>query len=257
MPHLSEAELQAWLDRELDPGERTRVAGHLEACVECRRLAAGLRAVSEAFSAAMLRYDEDLGALPAALPEPVPAIRVRGSRLPAWAGRAAAIVLLLGAAAAAAMVPGSPLRSLLVSPDEPAAPVVVPEPADRPEAALPPGASITIRPVAGELTVRITGFPAGTPVRVGLSDAETAVASLPDGAENARFIVASGLLDVVGSGVAAVETGDGVTVRLPRSLRAGVVELDGEVVVRVTDGRLRTLRQVSRQGDEAVFEVGG
>jgi hypothetical protein len=155
------------------------------------------------------------------------------------------------------MVPGSPLRALFT---RPAAPVV--EPAS-PEAATPlppaePGASITVRPFEDRLTVRITGFAAGTRIRLRLADRVDAVASLPDGATNARFIVASGTLEVVGTGEAPGPSESGaIELRLPRSLVAGVIEIDGAVVARVSEGRLITLRQVSRTGDEAVLEVGG
>ena len=264
MEHLTEAELQTWLDRELEPDERARVSRHLEACATCRRAASELRAAAETFSAAMLRHEEDLAAR-AARPLGIrpPPERDHGvSRLspavPRWVGRAAAVVLLLGAAAAAAMVPGSPIRDLLFGPPaEVVSPsTTFPEPGPIPSA-LVDGASITVRPQDGRLTVRIAGFAPGTRIVVALTDGSEAVADLPDGAQNARFVVAPGTLDIIGSGVAAEDLGGEVRVRLPRSLRAGAVELDGTAVARVRAGRMITLRQVSRAGDEAVFEVGG
>jgi hypothetical protein len=80
---------------------------------------------------------------------------------------------------------------------------------------------------------------------------------LPDGAQNARFVVAAGTLEVIGTGIPAGELGGVVRIGLPRSLQNGVVVLDGTVVARVSDERMVTWRQVSRSGDEAVFEVGG
>lgn len=255
MDHLTEAELQAWIDRELDQVERARVSRHLEDCPACRRLLGELRAAAETFSGAMLRYDEDL----AAGTDRMPAERRSSAwRWPRWASRAAAVVLLLGAAAAAAMVPGSPFRALFT---EPAAPVVegAPEPgtAIGPPTATEAGASITVRPLDGRLTVRVTGFPAGTRVLLRLSDLPDAMASLPDGAANARFIVSSGTLEVVGPGEADDPSDGPLVLRLPRSLASGVVELEDKAVARVSGGRLITLRQVSRTGDEAVLEIGG
>jgi anti-sigma factor RsiW len=264
MEHLTEAELQAWVDREIDSEERARVSRHLEGCDVCRRAAGELRGAGERFSAAMLRYDDDLAA-EAGGPRRLLVAPVRrrarpghSMSVPRWAGRAAALVLLFGAAAAAAMVPGSPLRALLF--DRPADVVAPgPLPADvRPvSSAVVNGASITVRPPDGRLTVRITDFAPETRIVVALVDRAVAVANLPDGAQNARFVVASGTLEVIGAGVPAGELGGVVRVALPRSLQTGVVELDGTVVARVSDRRMTTWRQVSRTGDEAVFEVGG
>lgn len=266
MEHLSEAELQAWIDRELDPAEHGRVNRHLEDCAACRRDLQALRSAAETFSGAMLDYDAALAAEQAdeAIPTGAPATHDRiadgpARFLPRWVGRVAALVLLLGAAAAAAMVPGSPLRGLFVDeePDSPPAPAAVEIPAPIPVDA---GASITVRPHENRLTVRIRDFPPGTRLVLRLVDRDVAVASLPDEASDARFIVASGVLDVVGPGASAQGSAQAgtVTLRLPRLLESGVVELDGEAVARVDDGRLSTLRQVSSAGgDEAVFEVGG
>lgn len=263
MEHLTEAELQSWIDRELDPDEHARVSRHLEGCAGCRRTVAELRAAAATFSAAMLAYDEDLaaeaGRPSVSAPPSFPALRAAGGAsrfVPRWLGRAAAIVLLLGAGAAAAMVPGSPLRDLLVRAMPEPEPVVTP-PVVAPAPAEAVGASITVRPQDGELIVRIVNFAPGTRILVGLTDRESAVASLPDGAPDARFVVASSTLDVIGAAAPAEELEGVVEVRLPRSLRTGAVELDGTAVARVVDGRLITLRQVSRTGDEAVFEVGG
>jgi hypothetical protein len=253
MDHLTEAELQAWIDRELDRDEHARVSRHLEDCPACRSLLGELRAAAETFSGAMLRYDEDLAA---GTGRTQTERRSAARRWPRWASRAAAVVLLLGAAAAAAMVPGSPFRALFT---EPAAPAVeiLPESGSAVDSPVEAGASITVKPLDGRLTVRVTEFPAGTRVLLRLSDLPDAMASLPDGAANARFIVSSGTLEVVGPGEADDPSDGPLVLRLPRSLASGVVELEDTAVARVSDGRLITLRQVSRTGDEAVLEIGG
>jgi len=50
-PHLSEAQLAAYLDLEVDAGERARIEAHLEACSDCRFEVVGARRVLEAWAA--------------------------------------------------------------------------------------------------------------------------------------------------------------------------------------------------------------
>ena len=99
----------------------------------------------------------------------------------------------------------------------------------------------------------------GTNIRIVLTDGPVAVANLPHGEANARFAVGAGLLEVIGpggDGVAAA--GEGLVLQLPGWLDSGTVELDGEVVARVSGGRISAGRQVTRVGDgEVVIEVGG
>lgn len=247
MNHLTEADLQSWIDAELDSVERNRVADHLAACADCRRELGILRAASELFRDALVLHDEGIIAAGG---------RDKARRaLPRWAGRVAAITLLVGGAAIAAVVPGSPLRALFVEPE----PVELTDTTPGTTVSDVNGASISVRPVARELRVRIRDFPAGTTVRLVLTDAQVAVANLPHGEATARFVVAAGMLEVLGPGSEqnALE-GDGLVVQLPSWLDAGIVELDGEVVARVSDGRISAERQVTRLGDgEVVIEVGG
>jgi hypothetical protein len=101
-------------------------------------------------------------------------------------------------------------------------------------------------------------YPVGTRIRIALTDGTDAVASLPDGEPNARFVVAAGLLEVLGPGHNRVPQEDiGVDLQLPRGIQSGVVELNGVVAVRVSNGRIVAERQVSRLGDrEVIIEIG-
>ena len=248
MNHLTEADLQSWIDEELDPADRIRAADHLASCSECRRELGDLQAASELFHDALVLHDREVASAGVRIGKP------RG--IPRWAGRAAAVTLLVGGAAIAAVVPGSPIRELFIEPE----PVELTAPAGS-ETTLPDpdGASITVRPAGGELRVRLRAFPAGTIIRLVLTDDPVAVANLPHGEANARFVVGAGLLEVFGPGDGhVVPESDGLVLRLPGWMDAGIVELDGAVVARVSDGQLITGRQVTRVGDgEAVIEVGG
>lgn len=259
MGHLTEADLQAWIDRELPPEDQARANGHLEDCADCRRELGDLRRSSEMFSTALHAYDDDL----------TKGRRATGHRAgrggarvtPGRVGRAAVIFLVVAGAAAAAVVPGSPLRGLwdrdAVGPPS----IVVPAPVTQPAAGVPPtGASITVRPRDDRLTVRVRDFAPRTRVVIRLTEGSAAVATLPDGAENARFIVASGVLELVGPGARTDESGEAeeIEILLPRSLVHGAVEVDGTTAVLVKDGELIMLRPDSGQSaDEAVFDIGG
>ncbi|MDH3297107.1 MAG: hypothetical protein OEM96_02345, partial [Gemmatimonadota bacterium] len=155
-------------------------------------------------------------------------------------------------------VPGSPLRSLWFGESADSA-LVPPTDVGSTDSSLPAGASISVRPSDGALRVRVRDFPAGTRIRITPADGQVGVASLPDGEANARFVVAAGMLEVVGPGRdAAPASGDGVILQLPRELRSGVVEVDGDIVARVSGGRIVAQRQVSASGDGGVvIEVGG
>jgi anti-sigma factor RsiW len=86
--------LSAYLDGELAPAERARVAAHLEACAECTARLAELAAANEAMaslpSEAPQGYFESLPARVRARLEP----RAVGRRLPVWTWAAAAALLL-------------------------------------------------------------------------------------------------------------------------------------------------------------------
>jgi hypothetical protein len=86
--------LSAYLDGELAPAERARVAAHLEACAECTARLAELAAVNEATaslpSEAPQGYFESFPARVRARLAP----RAVGRRLPVWTWAAAAVLLL-------------------------------------------------------------------------------------------------------------------------------------------------------------------
>lgn len=255
MRHLSEGELQSWIDAELDDASRASADGHLADCAECRAQLGVLRAAGEAFSLAMHVHDGEIAALRNTDgPRRTSVLARRGTF---GLGRAAAIVLL-AAAGAAAVVPGGPLRSLW---DEP--PEAVSDPgedalADAGETSAA-GASITVHPVDGRLSVEVVGFPQGTVVVAASTERESAVASLPAWAENARFIVSSGRLRIV----AAEDTGgarekEPIRLLLPASLDEGELAIDGAAVARVSGGAITSLDASSASaGEEVSFTVGG
>ena len=255
MNHLTDDVLQTWIDQELDPTDRVQVADHLASCSDCRDKLGELRATAELFTEALVFYDE--GVMRSSQRK-MSAGMTHGSRmLPRWVGRAAAVTLLLGGAAVAAVIPGSPLRELIRGPDAPDV-IAAPEEIVAVEPEVSSGASITVRPLEGRIRIRINGFPAGTRVRIVLTDGALVVANLPDGEPNARFVVAAGLLEVVGPGSgSALQEDIGLVLQLPRRVQSGVVELNGVVGARVSGGRIVAERQVSRLGDEEVIiEVG-
>jgi anti-sigma factor RsiW len=47
--HISEEEISAWVDRQLNSGEMGRIESHLRGCGECRAAAGEMAAVAEAF----------------------------------------------------------------------------------------------------------------------------------------------------------------------------------------------------------------
>jgi anti-sigma factor RsiW len=47
--HISEEEISAWVDRQLDPGEAGRIESHLRGCGECHAAAGEMSAMAEAF----------------------------------------------------------------------------------------------------------------------------------------------------------------------------------------------------------------
>lgn len=254
MRHLSEGELQSWVDAELDDASRASADQHLADCAACRAALGVLRAAGETFSLAMHVHDGEIAALQTSEPRRASVLARRGTF---GLGRAAAIVLL-AAAGAAAVVPGGPLRSLW---DE--APDAVTVPDELPRVSMhetgAAGASITVHPVDGRLSVDVVGFPQGTVVVAARTDRVSAVASLPAWAENARFIVSSGRLRIVAAenSRGAMEA-EPIRLWLPASLGEGNIAIDGDPVARVSGGAMSSLDAASNSaGEEVSFTVGG
>jgi anti-sigma factor RsiW len=50
--HISEEQISAWVDRQLDPGETRQIEDHLRDCAECRAAADDMSAIAEVFRSA-------------------------------------------------------------------------------------------------------------------------------------------------------------------------------------------------------------
>ena len=261
MPHPTDGDLLAHMDRELEPGEETRVRDHIESCDACRSRLDILRREAEAFSRSLLVLD-DAVATPAD-PGPIPIVATEDGverhrlRSTSWSlARAAGLILVL-AGAAAALVPGSPVRSWLgevfTEVVEPPATTVeeVPDGVSHegPETLGP--SAISVEPDAGRLIVKLRGFARESNVHVRLADTDRASVRVEGAAGSPRFVTGPGLLEVIGT-----EEGD-VWVELPRSVSDAVVQVDGEAAVRIRDGQLRILRPVlDSLREDVVFRIG-
>ncbi len=278
MNHLSEGQLQAYLDGQLEGAAVRSLSAHLEVCAACAATLATMRAAAVRAARALAwldrpastaaTLDEGSAARTAAgAPEVVGAnddVMVRNIDAhrswgrPARVGflKAAMLMFILSGAAAAA-IPGSPVQRWLggtwdritgSAPDD-AAPV---QPATVDEAAAPAPvelASISIEPVDGTVRVVLEGAERVQAVRVELVDASSAAVAT-DAAAGTRFstgpsrIQASGL----GSGV--------VTVSLPRALARATVLADGHVLLEKQGATLRTPGTVvERTQDTIVFRT--
>lgn len=226
MNHLDDGTLQAFLDDELPPDQRTGVAEHLLGCADCR-------AAKESLSQANETFSEKIALLDVA---PHSGTDVPGRRNRALTGgafvKAASLTLLLAAAASAA-VPGSPVREWIaraVMPDD-GDDAVVEQPAERampaPRSA-PAGVAVA---ADGPVDVVLTGLE-GTTIRlVETEEAAVAVSAL-GGQVDPVFVTGPGQLEV--------RDGEGgeVTVALPRSLDAARVLVDGRLYAEKVGGRL-------------------
>lgn len=225
--HLDEGALQAYLDAELESGEREAASRHLEACAGCREELDALKRLGPAVRQALEAADPQ---------PPHPGAILWEIRRRRAAGRArahrrrtaavASLIVLLGAGLASA-APGSPIRDWWESRGAPTAV----EPATLAgERAVEEAIEVRVLPAGGEILVSIHAMPPGSSLEIAIADAERAVVSAPAGV---RFETGEGRVRVDAEGVAA----GAIRVDLPGNARSEV-RVDGRTYAIVADGEL-------------------
>jgi hypothetical protein len=268
MDHLTEGQLQAYLDGEVEGAQAQSLAAHLETCGQCARAFAEMRAAAERVSLALGFIDRPaptaaafvavVGANPDVSVRSIAAHRSWGR--PARVGvLKAAMLALFATGAAAAAIPGSPVQRWLGTAwqrltgaeavatveTEATTPDVEPTPAEAP--ARP--ASISIEPVDGVIAVTLRDIGRAEALRVVFVDNDRATVEAEGGAD-ARFRTGPSSIEAIGLGAGLV------TVSLPRSLRELSVSVDGNVLLEKQDGTLRTAGTVlERTQDTIVFRT--
>lgn len=214
MKHLSEHELQWWLDEEIPTSERGRVADHLSDCASCRSHLQELRAGWEEVATALSRLDVEPPAARARQ------LLARAAREPGAGGGynvpwlRAAVIVLAFAGFASASVPGSPVRSWIedIAASDAGRAERTSIVTSELETANPESAGVIAEPKDGRLQVRIRQVAPGTPIRIRLvADGRAAVYAL-GAADGVHFSTGAGSVEVSADGVAEVR------VELPRSL---------------------------------------
>ncbi len=260
--HLGEGTLQALLDGELAPPERTAADQHLGTCPACAAALRELRTVNERAAGLLARAD-----VPAPVAQAQMSLRARRVRASRFTGarqallRAAVLVLGLAGVAAAA-VPGSPVRewiatNVLPHPKPAAAPALhpaAPAPPAAPVAAAPaeaPPSGVSIRPERGVVRVVLTGASPRLEIVARLVDGGRAgVVARGEAAVGARFRTSPGRIEVLGAKAGSVE------VRLPRGADRASVEVNGRVYVAKQGESLVLLPPATAGGGPSV-RVGG
>ncbi|MCL7965622.1 MAG: zf-HC2 domain-containing protein [marine benthic group bacterium] len=252
MDHRTDAELQAYLDAELDGAESAGVAAHLMVCTACRARLGELRLAGDRFRAALAELDSTLPS--GSLRPRIGWIRRRGTR----SALRAAVLLLAVAGAASAVVPGSPLRALierLVSGEVASVPIEAPTPEAVPESAPPGITSVTVSPVGGRVNIVVRQFAPGTTLRVRYATGNDVRARLVSGQDGVRFSVGEGSLFVVGSESAQPSE---ILFELPRGLEFATLEVDGKrELVASPEGFRRPGDSGELSQDDVVLRVGG
>ena len=257
MPHFTEGELQAYLDREVSPAARNQIAAHLDTCPVCADELESLRGSAGLFASVV-----GLADLPA--PHLTPAgLRARRRAETAWglagfsrrALARAAVLIVTVAAAASAAVPGSPVRAWVeaawreVTGDAPVvveptqqAPTVREQPAEMPGFA-------AIEPVNGYALIRLIDAAPGMKIRVVLTDSAKVTVTAYGAASNAQFGTASGRLDISRAGPGEV------VVQLPTSADA-TVQVNGTPYIIKSGDQLQFPGPTpDRTGDQILFQT--
>lgn len=269
MDHLSEGQLQAYADGELEGAAAHGVSAHVAACEACAQTLETLRSTAVRASAALAiidrpaptaaAYAEVVGAPVDAAVTSIEAHRSWGR--PARVGfLKAAMLALFASGAAAAAIPGSPVQrwlgaawERLAGGAEPAASevervedVMEPPAVVRPAAEM---ASISIEPVEGTVQVLLVSEGALDVVRVTLVDGANATVEA-ESSDRVRFRTGPSLIEARGLGRGVV------TVALPRGLARAVVRVDGQLLLEKDGAALHTPGSViERSGDTILFRA--
>lgn len=257
--HLGDGTLQALLDGELPPAERSAAEAHLAACGECAAELRELRAAHERMAALLAQAD-----VPAPVAQAQMSLRARRLRAGRWSEARKALlraaILVMGVAGvAAAAVPGSPVREwveqrVLPAKKQTMEPALGPTVAQQPQAPVPASApsGVSIRPDAGVVRVVLTGASPRLRVTARLVDTDRAgVLARGKAASGARFRTAPGRIEVVGAGEGELE------VEIPRAARAATVQVNGHVYVAKDGDSLRVLAPADAPGAGPDVRVGG
>lgn len=233
MTHLEDGSLQAFLDDELPPDERARVAEHLLGCERCH-------ATYESLAQANALFTQSVSVLDVEPPARTRATGGSSDSSPVSMGtasfvRAAALVLVLAAAASAA-VPGSPVREWVLrtvdrTSSQPAGPTD-----GAPGAAADRGtaspAGVAVHPADGSVLVALNGLES-TEIRLEAASGTLARVTVVDAEREPSFRTSAGRVEVRDG------AGGSIRVRMPAGVSGARLEVDGRLYAETTAGVLR------------------
>ncbi|MGD2069896.1 MAG: hypothetical protein PVI57_14590 [Gemmatimonadota bacterium] len=242
MTSLDEGRLLAYLDGEMEPGQRAEVEAWLGQSGAARAALAGVRERRNLVGRALAGVDVPVPDLETVRARIRARVEVHGTTATAaaavggrrrWA-QAAALVLFLGAAGASAAVPGSPVRAWLASlldGGEPSATV----PAAAVDEASPDDMGLRVRPSEGRLAIDLAEVPEETEVVVRLVEGERGGVYAP----RASFRSGAGRIEATLTGGATAGAGtDRVRVEIPRGATLATLHVDGALWLRKDGERL-------------------